>query len=175
MDDHDGQQEKPELPPEIEALFEPLHEKIPQQEFPTEVQFQGTVVTTSRLKPTNVPTIYQSHPLLRDDFFYTVPEQLLKAICLPKRGESFEVDGDLLEMDLALSQISGDHGTRVGFWNNFPIDCSLMRATSLRQEDLEKFGHLNEEQIEEVLRKANERLVSFSEITCGYAGWLMSS
>lgn len=50
-----------------------------------------------------------------------------------------------------------------------------MHSTPVRREDLEQFDHLDDQQIDEILRAANERLASFSEITCGYAGWLMTN
>jgi len=112
---------------------------------------------------------------VKDQFFYTVPSDLLQSICRPQTGEAFEVDEELLQLEADLSRISGDHGSRVGFWNAMPIQCNIMHtAPSVRREDLAGFG-LSEEDIKNTVRQANERLLSFSDITCGYAGWLMTN
>jgi hypothetical protein len=141
---------------------------------PTNVRFLGVLAMDPRLQHTSVPLIHRNHPLVKDHFFYTIPKQLLQSTCRPQVGESFEVDA-LLQLELELSQISGDHGSRVGFWNELPIVCNLMHSTPIRQEDLEKLGNLDKQKIKEILRAANERLASFSDIACGYAGWLMTN
>ncbi|MCA9068445.1 MAG: hypothetical protein KDA84_05960, partial [Planctomycetaceae bacterium] len=112
---------------------------------------------------------------MKNQFFYTIPEQLLQSVCQPQINESFDVDDDLLQMELELSQISGDHGSRVEFWKDWAIECNLMHATPIGRDFLEQFDHLDDQQIDDILRAANERLASFSEITCGYAGWLMTN
>jgi hypothetical protein len=122
-----------------------------------------------------VPAAHQSHELVRGRFFYTVPQQLLESVCRPQAGDSFDVDEDLLQLETDLSRISGDHGQRVGFWDNTPIECNLMHATPQRREDLTQFSHLTEGQVDDILRKANDRLLSFSQISCGFAGWLMTN
>ena len=143
---------------------------------PPNVQLKGVISADTRLQHTNVPDAHRSHPLVKDRFFYTIPEQLLQMVCLPQVGESvFEVDDELLQMELDLSQISGDHGSRVGFWNDLAIECNLMHSTPVRREDLEHLDHLDDQNIEKVLLAINERLASFSEIACGYAGWLMTN
>jgi hypothetical protein len=153
-------------------------ERLPeavQHKLPEDVRFVGVVGHDPRFQVTNVPVDYQSHLLVKNRFFYTIPTQLLELVCQRQTGESFDVDIELLKMEFELSRISGDHGTRVGFWINAPITCNLMHATPLRREDLELFGKLREEQISEIIRAANERLLSFAEISCGYAGWLMTN
>ena len=149
--------------------------QIEHAQSPGVVQFIGVISANPQLRHTSVPREHQSNPLVRNQFFYTVPEQLLQSVCRPQVGESFKTDDNLLEMELALSRISDDHGTQVGFWNNMPIVCNLMHSTPIRREDLERIGHLNDKQIRDTLRAANERLASFSEICCGYAGWLMTN
>ena len=141
---------------------------------PPEVRFVGVLSADPRLQHTTVPTAYQSHNLVKDRFFYTVPQQLLDSVCRPQSGESFNVDEDLLKMEADLSRISGDHGLRVGFWDNASIECNLMHSSPVRPEDLARFG-LSEQQITENLRTLNDRLLSFSQISCGFAGWLMTN
>jgi hypothetical protein len=142
---------------------------------PPEVHFIGVLAVDPRLQHTSTPAAYRSHPLIRDRFFYTIPEQLLQSVCRPQVGESFEFNEELLQMELALSQISGDHGSRVGFWNDLPIECNLMHSNPIQAEDLEQLHNLSEEQVNKILRTVNQRLLSFSEIACGYAGWLMTN
>lgn len=141
---------------------------------PADVHFVGVLSADSRLNHTTVPTTHQSHKLVKDHFFYTVPQQLLESVCFPQVGESFDVDDDLLQLELDLSQISADHGLRVGFWDNIPILCNLMHVTPIRREDLAEFGW-TKKQVDEILKKANDHLLSFSQISCGYAGWLMTN
>lgn len=142
---------------------------------PQTVHFLNVLGADSQLNHTAVPYQIRSQSLIRDRFFYTIPEQILRAACWPQLGESFDVDEESLRMELELSQISGDHGSRVGFWNDMPIECSLMCATPLKRDELAQAGELSEQQISENLRTANERLLSFAEIACGYAGWLMTN
>ena len=142
---------------------------------PSKIHFINVLSADPRFNHTSVPAECQNHSLIRDRFFYTIPEKILQAVCKPQSDETFDTDEALLKMEGDLSQISGDHGARVGFWNNMPIECNLMRVTSLRREDLAQSGDLSEQQVSENLQTANERLLSFSEITCGYAGWLMTN
>lgn len=142
---------------------------------PPEVHYVGVLAADSRLQHTSVPLHHRNHPLVKNQFFYTIPEQLLKSVCQPQLHESFEFDEDLLQMELDLSRISGDHGSRVGFWNDWAIECNLMHLSPVRCEDLGRLDGVTEQQIDEILRDVNERLTSFSEITCGYAGWLMTN
>ena len=142
---------------------------------PSNVHFVGVISENPRLQHTTVPRAHQSHELVNERFFYTIPQQLLESVCRPQDGEHFDVDNRLLQLELDLSRISGDHGQLVGFWRNLPIECPLMHATPLRREDLANLGNLSERQLTENLRQINERLLSFSEISCGYAGWLMTN
>lgn len=142
---------------------------------PQEVRYVGVLAAGSRLPHTSAPLHYRNHPLVENQFFYTIPVQLLESVCQPQLHESFEFDEDLLQMELDLSRISGDHGSQVGFWKDWAIECNLMRLTPIRREILEEFDHLTQQQIDEILRDVNKRLLSFSEIACGYAGWLMTN
>jgi hypothetical protein len=143
---------------------------------PQTVNFINLLGADSQFEHTSVPAEYQNHCLIRNRFFYTIPEQLLQAVCEPQTGETLGTDEALLQMEGTLSQLSGDHGSRVGFWNDTPIDCTLMATMPLlRRQDLAQFGNLSEEAISDCLRAANEHLLSFAGISCGYAGWLMTN
>jgi len=143
----------------------------PQDAAPLQVHFVGVIAADPRLQHTSAPIQYQHHPLLRNRFFYTIPEQLLQSVCRPQVGETFEIDEELLELEFLLSRLSGDHGSRVGFWREFPIECDLLGLTPFSRNDSALAASLSDSQIQAV----NERLASFSEIACGYAGWLMTN
>jgi hypothetical protein len=138
---------------------------------PSEVRYIGVIRADPRLQHTSPPIGYEHHPLLRDRFFYTIPERLLQSVCRPQVGETFEIDEKLLELEFELSRLSGDHGSRVGFWKEFPIECDLLSLTPFSRSDSALAASLSDSQIQVV----NERLASFTEIACGYAGWLMTN
>lgn len=168
--------EEPEKPERDAAAFANQTPSWLQHAPPAEVQFQGVISADPRFQHATVPPAHQSHELVKGRFFYTVPWQLLESVCRPQAGERFHVDADLLKLESDLSRISGDHGQRVGFRDNSPITCNLMPATPLRKEDLEPFSEqYDEEKLNEIVRKANERLLSFSQTACGFAGWLMTN
>lgn len=147
----------------------------PQDAAPLQVHLVGILGADPRLQHTSAPMKYQHHPLLRNRFFYTIPEQLLMSVCQPQVGETFEIDEKLLELEFELSRLSDDHGSRVGYWRDRVIACDLLGISHLRREDLRRFDSLSEDQANAILHAVNERLLSFSEIACGYAGWLMTN
>ena len=147
----------------------------PQDAAPLQVHLVGILGADPRLQHTSAPMKYQHHPLLRNRFFYTIPEQLLMSVCQPQVGETFEIDEELLELEFELSRLSDDHGSRVGYWRDRVIACDLLGISHLRREDLRRFDSLSEDQANAILHAVNERLLSFSEIACGYAGWLMTN
>lgn len=142
---------------------------------PSEVRFVRVSAAEPRVRCASIPDAYRNHPLIRNRFFYTVPERLLQLVCRPQNGESFEVDETLLQMELDLSRICGDHESRVGFWKGVPILCGLMHWTPLCREDLEYLDSLSDDQIDDTLNDLSKPLLSFSEIACGYAGWLTTN
>ncbi|QDU61705.1 hypothetical protein Pan216_25670 [Planctomycetes bacterium Pan216] len=78
-------------------------------------------------------------------------------------------------MELVLSRHSGDHGSRLGFWNGVPIDCGLFNTGLMEAKDLVEFKELGEEEAREICATANKSLSWFHEVGCGYAGWLMTN
>lgn len=152
------------------------HPSIPQNEMsqhrpPENIAFRIPLHLDPRFQDNSVPEAYRTHPLILNRYFYTIPEQLLQKIVL----ESDEHNEEMLQMEIVLSKLSGDHGFRVGFWNDTPIMCNLLRTTPLIPENMEQAESLNGIQINESLAEINKRLLSFSEICCGYSGWLMTN
>ena len=123
---------------------------------PTNVRFRGVLAMDPRLQQSTVPPTHRNHPLVKNGFFYTVPEQLLKSTCRPQVGESFEVDEALLRLELDLSQISGDHGSRVGFWNEVPIICNLMADVFGSLQSLGGDGRREPEHLQAVSRRPGQ-------------------
>ena len=144
--------------------------------------FVGIPLHEQRLQHTFVPEEFRSHPAIKDKFFYTIPKELIKSICRPQVGESFEVDEDLLRMETVLSEISGDHSSRIGFWNNNPVSCALMRRRDVQSPeykeipgvDMSRFG-IDVSEANEGLREADKQLNAFARNAGGYAGWLMTN
>jgi hypothetical protein len=139
------------------------------------VRFVGVIANDDRLQHTNVPSEYQDNLLIRGQYFYTVPQQLLLAISPMDTKDIFECDDQLIQMEAVLSDIAQDHSSIVGFWNNQPIKNDLLMCTPIDRALVPGLDSLPEDEAKKKLADINKRLLSFHEISCAYAGWLMQN
>lgn len=151
-----------------------IHPVFAQHGPPTNVKFRNVLAHDLRSRHPTVPAECQAHPLVRGQFFYTIPPQLLQKVFEGEVGEALEFDRDLYDLECKLSVVSGDHCYRVGFWQNWPIKSVLMGQPSLCREDLTELG-VSETEAELTVKAANKHSSSFDEIGGAYSGWLMTN
>jgi len=151
-----------------------IHPVFAQHGPPTNVKFRNVLAHDLRSRHPTVPAECQAHPLVRGQFFYTIPPQLLQKVFKGEVGEALAFDRDLYNLECKLAAFSGDHCYRVGIWRNWPIDFVLMDRTPLRREDLIELG-LPEAEADLTANTANKRSSSFNEIGSAYCGWLMTN
>ena len=88
------------------------------------------------IRSTQVPTEFETHPLIKGRFLYTLPEKLLDLLIKrpePNRGiQADKFDSGLLELDRALGRVSGDHSLLVGFHRGHPIEFNLLHRPPLK-------------------------------------------
>ena len=132
-------------------------------------QFRG-----SRIIPTGLPVEYRNHRWVQGQAFFTLPRPLLDAL------RPILQTPELWELELALSDICGDHTQRVGFWQDSPISYSHVRRTAINATgflngvDPRSLGwDVRLPQIEHVLKVAEKRVGPFALVAKGYLGWLM--
>ena len=124
-----------------------------------------------------LPPQYQAHPLLNGDPYFTLPGSLLSQVVVSIGVQRF--DAELLEMDHALSDVCGDHSSRVGFWLRQPIIFCLLRPDNDLTSDflvqgLVEWGKTADE-AREILTRASQRLDWTNGVRKGYCGWLLTN
>lgn len=149
-----------------------------QREDGREVRFVGRPILSLNPATNEMLTIadFRDHPLIAGWHFYTLPSGLIDAL-VAKVGEA-SFDSQLLAMERRLSSFSGDHSSRVGLWQDLPIEYQQLRVVSLpmpSEEDLASLGW-NLLEVRNGLRVFEERdetaLIRFRR---GYVGWLLTN
>jgi hypothetical protein len=122
-----------------------------------------------------VPDEYRFHLLVRDRLFFTVPRDLVDAVVRAVGPRSF--DPDMLRLERALAEESGDHSQHVGFWGNRPIGCSFFRTRPIqyRKPLIALAGYTNDEKLTRIVEEAQRDLERHHKETRAFAGWLLSN
>ncbi len=124
-----------------------------------------------------LPPQFRDHPLLSAAPYFTLPGKLFQQL-LDDVGEK-RFDADLLEMEDLLSDMCGDHSSRIGFWRGQPINFLLLRPKNNLTDDffvqgMSAWGK-NSEQARLILAVGQERLDWTVDVRRGYCGWLMTN
>ena len=81
---------------------------------------------TPGMHEVGIPPRFRGHPLLNAAPYFTLPGRLLQQV-VAEVGET-RFDAGLLEMERALSDVCGDHSSRIGFWGGQPDQLSALTA-----------------------------------------------
>jgi hypothetical protein len=134
---------------------------------------------TQWMRSTSIPAQYRTHTLVKDRVFFTLPQKLLTNLAAELGDAGF--DAEVQELELALSQIGGDHTQRVGFWRDDPIVYPYLRRRPLTEIQLDE-NTLRElgwdmtvAQSNSSLQLAESRSRKYFQVAQGYAGWLMTN
>ena len=124
-----------------------------------------------------LPPQFHGHPLLSTGPYFTLPGRLLDQV-VTEVGKS-RFDADLLAMELALSEVCGDHSSLIGFWREQPIRFLHLRPKNDLVDDffvqgMVEFG-ASEGMARETLATLGRRLDWAAEVRRGYSGWLMTN
>ena len=137
---------------------------------------EAVITCSGNLRSTSVPQPFRGHPRINGRFFFTLPADLWEAIIEVVGREAF--DTGALEMERVLSDISGDHSTRVGFWRNTPVYYDHLERKPINKISEEKYGRewgKNQAEIDSVVRSCEGPLARFHGIAQAYAGWLLTN
>ena len=134
-----------------------------------------TVLSQTPLKPVSIPRKWQRHPLIRGQTFYTIPRPLLDGlghIC-----NSAKLDQELWELERELSQLNGDHTSRIGFVDGMPLYSMFLRDTPLSQSLLQDIRARmpDADAAEREIATLQNRLQASRRDLRAYAGWLMTN
>ncbi len=115
---------------------------------------------------------YQRNPLIAHRFFYTLPGSLLKLLFKEKL-----LDPELVDLEIELSAICGDHSGMVGFHDGNPIAFAFLRKSEFGVPSVvEAFErNLPTHKIKASLKLAEERLDHSRRSLRAYLGWLLTN
>ena len=124
-----------------------------------------------------VPPQFRDHPLLSTSPYFTLPMQLLQRV-VAKVGED-RFDADSLAMEHVLSDMCGDHSSRIGFWCGQPISFLLLRPKNVLTTDffvqgMSQWGK-GPDEARAILALGGQRLDWTADVRRGYCGWLMTN
>lgn len=123
-----------------------------------------------------VPEDCRQHPLVRNQYFYTLPSDVIESIVEFVGEERF--DDNLLDVERRLSAICGNHTCNVGFWHEAVIPYRELRPLPIPDftEEMIRSAGMTPAKVDLALRTYQERdlplLESFSK---AYCGWLMTN
>lgn len=120
------------------------------------------------------PGRWRAHRLVKGEFFYTIPLELLDAVAAAVGQARF--DRDLWQMERELSRSNGDHSSFVGFFRERQIHFGFMRESrplDIPQEYLSSATASANPR--DVQRQLEERVGLAHRNVRAYAGWLMIS
>lgn len=125
-----------------------------------------------------VPPEFREHPLLSRGPYFTLPAPLLVSVVREVGKDRF--DAELLDMEHVLSNVCGDHRSRVGFWGGQPIDFPLLRPGMDLTSDFlvrgtAKLLGKSPQEARALLALGEQRLNWTHEVRRGYCGWLMTN
>jgi hypothetical protein len=140
-----------------------------------EIHFRGEPILALNpaMNNTSVPAQYQSHALVRNQFFLTLPLRLWEILQRELRDNG--IDSVNLELEHGLSRITGNHESNVGFWRNLPINYHLLAREPLAFPDAATLAAAGISMNAEQLKTATQRSFRFLLNARGYAGWLMTN
>jgi hypothetical protein len=123
-----------------------------------------------------VPEEFQRSPLVKGCYFYTLPLDVIDAVVAVLGADRF--GADLLHMERQLSEISGDHTCRVGFWQNNAIAYRELRSLPIEffADDQVRDAGMSPAAVSHALRIYKERdLGALERFSRGFCGWLLTN
>ncbi|HEV8068973.1 MAG TPA: hypothetical protein VGP76_14650 [Planctomycetaceae bacterium] len=131
----------------------------------------------SNLRPFAIPQAWEQHPLVANQWFYTIPERLLTLILREVGDDRF--DPQLVQMETELSRLVGDHAVYVGLRRGALIAYELLESPGplkIRYEDVKDLGWgQSEARIRQFAQIETEQLPALGDPIRGYCGWLMTN
>ena len=167
----------PAIRAEIDRLLEENNNIDVQVEIPpdAEVHFFGNRILAldPALNTLNVPREFRRHRLVQDRYFCTLPRDFWDLVYNGVGPERF--DPQRVELEVALSDICGDHSHNAGFRNGLPFVYCLRRQPMQFSAADVQILNMNEAQLGNIARIAEERTAGMARTTRAYAGWLMTN
>jgi len=129
-----------------------------------------TSVSLPSIRSTLIPEKWRNHRQIVGQCYYTIPPQLLDAIKTNVGVSRF--DSELWSLDEEFGQITGDHGSCVGFQNEAPIPYSYLREKPLDDMAIKYFRQFSSEK---AIQQLSHRLEVTRRDLRAYAGWLSTN
>ena len=124
-----------------------------------------------------VSSRFLHHPLVAGRYFFTFPRALWDKVYNTIGPRLF--DDELVEMEISLSEICGDHSFHCGFWEGQAFSYHLLRSTASWRPTAAEAKSVGWEsgqvQLDRVMRVFRERTAPLAQVARGYVGWLLTN
>ena len=128
------------------------------------------------IKTLVIPEKFREHTMVVNQYFYTLPLDVLENVQVFVGEERF--DSDLLALEYELSHICGDHTSQAGFWKNTAISYAELRTKKAPpiSKELALAAGMKPAEVDLAIRTYNDRdLDSIERFSKGYCGWILTN
>jgi len=127
-----------------------------------------------------LPAKFLSHRLIKDRYFFALPQELWKLLHQDLELGIEVFDKDLMELENAATRICGDCAFNVGLRSgaafSYALLCTDRRCGRISVEQAKSIGlNLNQVALDYRVDRMNARLKPLTSVARGYVGWLMSN
>jgi hypothetical protein len=114
----------------------------------------------------------RGHPLIRGQFFYTLPRELLDH--LEREVGVARFDSTLWQLERELSRINGDHTSVVGFFDGSAVSYGHLRESTLDEDAIQCLREATQGDSDLVVAITQNRLSAANRNVRAYLGWLLT-